>query len=168
MATVPLLPPEIAQAVKTFWEAANGSPAFNKAKTQVAQYCVKNGVELARVLLKNPATVRAVGEVLKDTALVVRAVETADGLAVAAGAGGAVAPEAIAATALGEAAGISAGVICFWVVLFVVVVAVVAYSVYDMNKLNKMGEAQDRQRRLDKGLRSVIWVPPVLPAGRMG
>jgi|SRR5579864_41846 len=177
MATGPLVPSEIAQAIKAFWEPSTGHYARRKAQKAIADYCVKNGVHVWKILNK-PQAVRAIGKVLNDVGLASRAVGTAEGVETMAGAAVNASGEVIADAALGEvplevaagATGMSAGAVAFAVILFVALVALAAYAVWSENDLNKKGKAQDQRNRLNKGLNYAAppWKLPVFPAGRLG
>lgn len=170
---MPPLPKEIIDAVNTFWESANGSAAFSEAKRKIAKYALEHGVDMFKVMDK-ARMAKNIGEVVKDASLAGRAVETGEALSTTLGAGeaAAVPAEVVGDVALGEMAGgaaaMSAGAVAFAVIAFVAIVALVAYSAYRWKQLEQQGQAQDRQRRLDKGLRSVIWKPPTFQPGRLG
>jgi len=166
------IPEEIIQAAKVFWESPVGSKARDLAMSRIAEYCVQHGAHFWAVVDKARAA-RAIGEVVKDASLGLRAVEAGNAAMMAGCAGeiGTVPAGVVAETALGGAVPavftISTGAILVTAVIFIAIVAIVAWGAYDWAKKERDGKTQDQQRRMAKGLSSTLRdFPPTGPAPR--
>jgi hypothetical protein len=167
---MPPLPQEITAAIQTFWNSPAKSQASKNAMVKVADYCIKHKLHLWRVLDKAKAA-RALAEVTKDALLGSNAITVAGEEIAAEGAAevtAEVTAEVVAETVLGEAAvgtgtgvgtvaaGLAFGEVVVIVVLVAAIVALFAWGMHSWNEMEKLGKAQDKQRALEKGLRSVV------------